>query len=336
VSSSTSSPTSTDAESNHRAVPFTLTERPLLSRSTVDRQEMLVNDTAKQARLWPSGRVLVLDGAGRVAVRAKGTELVFSSTDRFGDAPLPDAVLLGEQDGIGYWAVRVVGPEEGPEGRFRGWELPDLGDGEQQLDLRLAGALLNARDAGLFTTAAAVLNWHRIGRFCAKCGSPVNLIKAGWASVCTGCGREEYPRTDPAVICLVHDDAGVNGEQVLLARGALWPEGRYSVLAGFVEAGESLEDCVVREIAEEVGVAVRDVRYLGNQPWPFPRSLMIGFTAVADRSAPLNPADGEIAEARWLSRDEVRAALEGKLDGFKLPGGPSIAHAMVKSWADAE
>jgi NAD+ diphosphatase len=334
VSSGASSPTST--EFADRAQPFTLTERPLLSRSTVDRQETLVNDGAKQALLWPSGRVLVLDGAGRVTVRAKGTQLVFSPTEGFGTEPPADAVLLGEQDGIGYWAVRVTSTEEGADGRFRGWELPALGDGETQLDLRQAGGLLNARDAGLFTTAAAVLNWHGIGRFCAKCGSSVNLAKAGWVSTCTGCGREEYPRTDPAVICLVHDGDGVNGEQVLVARGAFWPEGRYSVLAGFVEAGESLEDCVVREIAEEVGVAVRDVRYLGNQPWPFPRSLMVGFTAVADRSAPLRPADGEIAEAAWLTREEVRAALAGELAGFKLPGGPSIAHAMVKSWADAE
>jgi NAD+ diphosphatase len=138
------------------------------------------------------------------------------------------------------------------------------------------------------------------------------------------------------VICLVHDDRGVNGENVLLARGTPWPPGRLSVLAGFVEAGESLEDCVKREIAEEVGVAVRDVRYLGNQPWPFPRSLMIGFAAVADHDAPLRPADGEIAEAHWISRTQVRAILAGEDDSFRLPGLPSIANVMVRSWAAVE
>ncbi|HWE88806.1 MAG TPA: NAD(+) diphosphatase, partial [Pseudonocardiaceae bacterium] len=169
-------------------------------------------------------------------------------------------------------------------------------------------------------------------RFCARCGAPTRLERAGWTSRCTDCGREEYPRTDPAVICLVHDGIGVNGGQVLLARGANWPENRLSVLAGFVEAGESLEDCVRREIAEEVGVEVRDVRYLGNQPWPFPRSLMIGFAAVADPSAPLKLADGEIEEARWVDRAAVRAALAGE-GPLGLPGPVSIAGQMLTAWA---
>jgi NAD+ diphosphatase len=160
------------------------------------------------------------------------------------------------------------------------------------------------------------------------------VIKSGWATICTWDGREEYPRSDPAVICLVHDGEGDNGSHVLLARQPSWPKSRYSVLAGFVEAGESFEDCVAREIGEEVGLAVRDVRYLGNQPWPFPRSLMIGYTAVADRSAPILLADGEIAEALWFSRDDVRKALAGDPSvPFKLPGGVSIAYHMVKAWA---
>ena len=327
---------STQAPSSTATAAFTLIDLPLLSRSTVDRQELLVNDTAKQAESWPSGRVLLLDDASRVTVRGRSTELVFTPALSIADTPPVGAVLLGEQDGVGYWGLRVSSPDDEPAGRTFRWEPPELVDGEQKLDLRLAAPLLSARDAGLFTTAQAVLNWDRVGRFCAKCGSEVNKIKAGWASLCPNCGREEYPRTDPAVICLVHDDRGVNGENVLLARGSQWPPGRLSVLAGFVEAGESLEDCVTREIAEEVGVAVRDVRYLGNQPWPFPRSLMIGFTAVADHDAPLVPADGEIAEAHWISRTQVRAILAGSDDSFKLPGKPSIANVMVASWAQAD
>jgi NAD+ diphosphatase len=326
---------STEAPSSTSTAPFTLTDLPLLSRSTVDRQEMLVNDTVKQAELWPSGRVLLLDDAGRVTVRGKATELVFAPALSIADTPPVDVVLLGEQDGIGYWGMRVSSPDDEPAARTFRWEPPELVDGDQKLDLRLAAPLLSARDAGLFTTAQAVLNWYRVGKFCAKCGAEVNRIKAGWATQCPNCGREEYPRTDPAVICLVHDDRGVNGENVLLARGSQWPPGRLSVLAGFVEAGESLEDCVMREIAEEVGVAVRDVRYLGNQPWPFPRSLMIGFTAVADHDAPLRPADGEIAEAHWISKQQVRAILAGEDDSFKLPGSPSIANVMVRSWAES-
>jgi NAD+ diphosphatase len=135
----------------------------------------------------------------------------------------------------------------------------------------------------------------------------------------------------------VHDGA----DRVLLARQPVWPAGRFSVLAGFVEAGESLEACVLREIHEEVGVVVRDVRYLGSQAWPFPRSLMVGFHALADPEAPLVPADGEIAEAKWVTRAEVREALgRGDWGGepsqtrpLLLPGSISIARSMLDSWA---
>jgi NAD+ diphosphatase len=321
--------------------PFVLADRPVLSRSTLNRDEMLVNDQDAQTKLWPKARLLTVDQYGCVPVRALGTELVYRPAAEFADPAPADSVLLGEQDGVGYWATRIRRDDGGAPNRW-GWAgpAPD-GDPEEErwLDLRAIGALLGSTDAGAFTTAVAVLNWHRDAPFCPRCGLPVRFTKAGWASRCTGCDKEEYPRTDPAVICLVHDGTdGGNGQHVLLARGAIWPEGRYSVLAGFVEAGESLEDCVVREISEEVGVDVRDVRYLGNQPWPFPRSLMIGYTAVADPAAPIHPADGEIAEARWVPRAEVRATLAagGSLDGLALPGKVSIAGHMLAAWAEAE
>jgi NAD+ diphosphatase len=166
----------------------------------------------------------------------------------------------------------------------------------------------------------------------------------GWSTRCESCGREEYPRTDPAVICLVHDDAGANGERVLLGRQPSWPPDRYSVLAGFVEAGESLEGCVEREIREEVGVEVHDIRYLGSQPWPFPRSIMLGFAARADPAAPLRLAEDEIEDARWVTRADLRTAIEQDgptpIDGGRarlmLPGNASIAHVMLCSWAMAE
>lgn len=319
--------------------PFQLLEKPLLSRSTVNRQEPLLADAERQAKLWPDGRLLLVDRAGAVPVHRLGTELAYRRAGDIADTPPDGVIMVGEEDGTGYWAMRYDRPDQArePVPNRRVWDAPELTETEQWLDLRMLGALLTARDAGVFTTAMAVLNWHRNGGFCAKCGNPVRFVRGGWASHCTGCGREEYPRTDPAVICLVHDDVGVNGEHVLLARQPTWPARRYSVLAGFVEAGESLEDCVVREIAEEVGVAVRNVRYLGNQPWPFPRSLMIGFTAVADRSAPFRLADGEIAEAHWVHRDQVRATMAagGTTNGFGLPGGISIARAMVEAWAAA-
>lgn len=314
---------------------FQLLGRPLLSRATLRRSESLFGDPEAQAKLWPDGRLLLLDQGGCAPVRS--ARLVYQRAGDVADVAPADAVLLGEQDGVGYWALRRGRDGGSDRPSWRVWEGPAPSDEEQWLDLRAVGGLLDATDAGAFTTALAVLNWHRNAGFCAKCGSPVRIVRGGWATICTNDGREEYPRTDPAVICLVHDEDGENGSHVLLARQPSWPANRYSVLAGFVEAGESFEDCVVREIGEEVGLPVRDVRYLGNQPWPFPRSLMIGFTAVADRSDPVALADGEIAEARWVSRDVVRRVLAGEeVDGFGLPGGVSIARHMVEAWAASD
>jgi NAD+ diphosphatase len=300
---------------------FLLDGIPALSRSTVDRDERLRQDIDLQIRTWNSARLLVVDDRGRapVSLDERGAALVFGATAALAAAPPDTAVLLGEQDGTAYWAARADATAE------------SRADGVTWRGLRDIGALLDDTDAGLLTSAVAVLSWHDNARFCAVCGSPTRPERAGWARICSGCGREEYPRTDPAIIVLVHDGGG----NVLLARQPVWPPGRYSVLAGFVEAGESLEGCVVREVAEETGVAVRAVRYLGSQPWPFPRSVMIGFAALADAGAPLHPAEGEIEDARWVHRDEVRAAIEagGAAPGLVLPFETSIARRMLEAWA---
>jgi NAD+ diphosphatase len=315
-------------------VSFPLIAPPVLSRSAVLRDEPLRLDVDRQLREWPSARLVVVDDKGRTpvdwgatgrpagpwdAVTENGARLRTSPTS--GDTPPADAVLLGEADGVAYWGVRREAGEDQGE-----WA-----------DLRTAGAALDALGAGLLTGAVAVLNWHDAAQFCGRDGSPMRPGNAGWHRVCEANGHEDYPRTDPAIICLVHDGA----DQVLLARQPSWPEGRYSVLAGFVEAGESLEACVLREIHEEVGAHVHDVRYLGSQAWPFPRSLMVGFSAVADPQIPLVPADGEIAEAMWVTRAELRRALEvgdwgASPEGERpllLPGRVSIARSMLDSWA---
>lgn len=322
--------------------PFRLAEWPRLARSTVDRRTGARSDPGQQAELWSRGRVILVDRKGRTPVREDGAALADRPAVALSETPPTEAVLLGEQDGTAFWALRVdqeltegVRP---PANAWGGWlGGVDPAAGEQWHDLRGIGGLLDDLSAGLFTVAVAVVNWHARARFCARCGAPVRQSSGGWATVCTGCGHEEYPRTDPAVICLVHDDTGVNGEHVLLARQPIWPPERYSVLAGFVESGESLEACVRREIHEEVGVEVRDIRYLGSQPWPFPRSVMIGFAARADRDAPIRLADGEIEDARWLPRAEVRAALDagGEVPGLRLPGAASIARQMLAGWAQA-
>jgi NAD+ diphosphatase len=297
--------------------PFQLGAPPALSRATVDRQEPLRDDTDHLVELWRNGWLVVVDPRGRAPVREQADEsrLDLRPAAEF-DAE--GAVFLGEQDGVGFWAARA--------------------DREQPAwpELRLGGHLLDDTGAGLLTTAVGLLSWHEHARFCAVCGAPTEAARAGWARVCNACGREEYPRTDPAVICLVHDDDGINGSRVVLARQPSWPARRYSVLAGFVEVGESLEATVAREVAEEVGVSVRSVRYLGSQPWPFPRSLMVGFAAVTDRDAPLHPAEGEIEDAQWFSRAEVRAAMNGDPSSrLLLPMGSSIAWRMLESWVAA-
>ncbi|WP_298176298.1 NAD(+) diphosphatase [Saccharomonospora sp.] len=352
------------------AAPFELDASPALSRSTADRQESLRADPERLRARWPSARVVRMDDRGRVPVperaffgaldtggaadsadsvdRADSVDtggeagaVPLSTTPAFDVSPeLPDdAVFLGEWEDTDYWAVFDASASGARTVRVdSGWNAPveiPVADGEAWVGLRVHGSVLDDTAAGLLTTAVALRNWHRRARHCARCGGPTRLRQFGWATICEQCGHEEYPRTDPAVICLVHDDIGVNGEHVLLARQPVWPAGRYSVLAGFVEAGESLESCVEREIREEVGVAVRDIRYLGSQPWPFPRSIMLGFAARAERGARLAPAEGEIEDARWVSRDRVRAAFEEHDPGLLLPGGTSIAHVMLRSWAKA-
>jgi NAD+ diphosphatase len=325
---------------------FGLLDPPVLSRTTVRRDEMQRTDLDAQLRGWSTARLVIVDAEGRTPVEwdgdgppAGGWDLMDGSGARLrtsptsGDAPTEGAVLLGEADGVAYWAIRGE-PDAGPNGATSTAERyaasPDQGD---RVDLRTAGSALDALGAGLFVAAAAVLNWHDAAGFCPRDGSPTHPAAAGWMRICEAHGHEEYPRTDPAVICLVHDGA----DQVLIARQPVWPPGRFSVLAGFVEAGESLEACVARELHEEVGAEVTDIRYLGSQAWPFPRSLMIGFHALADPTVPLRPADGEIAEAKWISRAELRAALAhgdwGARAPLLLPGRVSIARSMLESWA---
>lgn len=328
--------------------PFRLGRLPTLSRSTVDRQESLRTNPDRLRSRWATAEVLLLDHKLRTPVHEGESTLATRKAVTFGDQPPEEALFLGEREGVDYWSLAGEVDGEPELVRVRGgWDLreevPKVGD-ELWVDLRAHSDQLDDTSAGLFTTAQALRNWHRQARFCARCGGRTERLQFGWVTRCRSCGREEYPRTDPAIICLVHDDVGVNGERVLLARQPVWPAGRYSVLAGFVEAGESLESCVLREIREEAGVDVRDVRYLGSQPWPFPRSIMLGFTARADASRPVTPADGEIEEARWVPRADVRAAFASRgeavpLTGggtMMLPGASSIARIMLEAWAYAE
>lgn len=191
--------------------------------------------------------------------------------------------------------------------------------------LREVGAALEDLDAEVLMTAVALARWHEHHPRCPRCGEPTVVERAGWVRRCPADRSEHFPRTDPAVIMAITDPA----DRLLLGRNAMWPAGRFSVLAGFVEPGERLEAAVAREVFEEVGVRVRDVRYAGSQPWPFPASLMLGFTARAE-SAELRPDADEIVEARWVSRQELsRLVAAGEVT---LPGRLSIARRLLEQW----
>lgn len=302
---------------------FTLRNIPLLSRVGADRADTLRTDIDAAIAGWADALVLRVDRRNQVLIA--GGSVVLGKATGLGDAPPEQAVFLGRlDDGRHVWAIR--GALEAPE---------DPTVESEVLDLRRAGAIFDDASAQLVSTATALLNWHDNARYSPVDGSPTKSIKAGWSRLNPDNGHEEFPRIDPAVICLVHD----GHDRAVLARQAVWPERLFSILAGFVEAGESFEACVVREIAEEVGLDVTDVQYLGSQPWPFPRSLMVGFHALGDPEQPFAFNDGEIVEAQWFTRAEIREALESgdwssdSSSRLLLPGSISIAREIIESWA---
>lgn len=276
-----------------------------LSVRAHDRVGRRRTDEAWLADTWAADetRVLVL-ARGHFPLAADGTAVGWTSPR---EAPEGQRVFLGEVEKVAHFAVLADEPGEG-------W-----------VDLRTVAPSLSTEDASLLVHALALAEWHRANRFCSRCGSRLDVAAAGHVLTCTGCGRQHFPRTDPAVIMLVTDAE----DRALLGRQPRWPEGRFSTLAGFVDPGESLEDAVRREVAEEVGVEVGEVTYLGNQPWPFPASLMVGFFARA-RTTAIEVDGDEISEARWFSREQMRAEAESGT--LLLPGSISISRTLIETW----
>ncbi|MBM3668386.1 MAG: NAD(+) diphosphatase [Actinobacteria bacterium] len=275
----------------------------VLAQSTTQRAGHLREDPEALAGL--TDRLFV--HVGPQGARIDGAALVWETI------PCPDnaVTFLGVEGDTAFFACHHVASEE-PDG----WR-----------DLRQIGSRLEARDVGLMVSAVALDNWRRSHAHCGRCGTQTWDADAGWARRCPECDHLHFPRTDPAVIVLVRD----GDDRALLGRQAQWAEGWFSTLAGFVEAGETAEAAVVREVREESGVHITpdSVHYLGSQPWPFPSSLMLGYHAWTDDPS-TDPDGEEIAEVRWLSRDELRSACQS--GEVRLPPRISIARMLIERW----
>lgn len=266
-----------------------------LAASAFDRAALHRSDDAWLADAWARAQVVLISPKSATPVDAEGR------VERRPAATAPDGPrrFLGLVDDVPYFAVTAEPDSEG-------W-----------VTLRDIGARASDLDADLAVTAIALEQWHQRHRRCPICGAETVEAKAGWTRTCVADGSEHFPRTDPAVIMLVHD----GGDLALLGRGRQWGVGRFSTLAGFVEPGESLEAAVAREVYEEVGVRIRDVRYVASQPWPFPASLMVGFVARLDGDPSITLDPVEMAEAGWFTRDEIRRAAAA-VDGTGPETGP--------------
>ncbi|MEO6138920.1 MAG: NAD(+) diphosphatase [Luteimonas sp.] len=282
----------------------------------LDRADHLRDDPDALAALWPQARVVLIDEDGHAL--ADASQQLFAPRGSTFAAMPSAAIFLGQQDERGWFAA---GAED------------VVANAPQRIDLRSAASAWPAFEATLFAQSRALLNWHARHRFCGACGGRIEFVRAGWLGRCRQCASEHYPRTDQAIIAAVTD-----GQRLLLGRQASWPARRYSVLAGFVEPGESLEQTVAREVFEEAGVRVRNARYLASQPWPFPGSLMLGFMAEAEPDDPV--VGDELEDARWFDIDSVRAGLardwKTKMaddePGISLSPPVSISRWLIEQW----
>lgn len=278
------------------------------SRYPHDRVGDRRTDESWLAEVWadPSTKVLVIAGT---RVQPVDGAIVWIPAPQ---APEGIRVLLGERDGAVWFAVITDGAAVD----------------ETWVPLRFLVPAITAESAGLLVHAIGIAEWLWATRHCTRCGGAYEPLHLGHVLRCTDCGREEFPRTDPAVIMVV-TDGDAPDDRCLLGRHPSWPPGRYSTLAGFVEPGESIEQAVRREVLEESGIRVGEVTYFGSQPWPLPRSLMIGCLARAT-SADISVDGEEIEDARWFSREQMKA--EAEAGTLVLPGGISISRSLIEHW----
>jgi NAD+ diphosphatase len=286
---------------------------PYLDRAAHLRQDpawfaaALADERSRAIPVWNS-RSLIAEGD---APRAAYLELTHVPPERRNSE---DLILLGRFGDINFFTYEIESIEP-----------PPLLPGTRFEDLRIVASVLPIDEAGLLGYARAIVSWRRRHRFCGTCGAKTLSAKSGHVLVCSnpGCRHEQFPRIDPAIIVLVSDE-----ERALLGRQASWPVGRYSTIAGFVEPGESLEDAVAREVFEETGIEVDRIEYHSSQPWPFPASLMLGFTAHAVTTE-VHLLDQELEDARWFTRADLAS------NGMLLPPRQSISFRLIEHWFDA-
>ncbi|MFT5330672.1 MAG: NAD+ diphosphatase [Parasphingorhabdus sp.] len=291
---------------------------PTFAGGTLDRADQVrVNpDKLRAAMMNPRAKLLKLDGLNPVF--DDHGDLAWGAA--YEASPDNDLLLLGIEDDISFFAELNGAGDAGPAANRALWQT--LGS-------------LPADQAAIYATARSLVDWHARHKFCAQCGKPTQSRKGGWARLCDpetgGCGAEHFPRTDPVAIMLSECEG-----KVLLGRQPRFPPKSFSALAGFLEPGESIEGCVKRELFEEAGIKVRDVRYVASQPWPFPSSLMIACTSVTDDPT-LTLDEEEIEEAAWFSLDEVKAAMAGDAGAlFVAPPPFAIAYNLLKHWVDGK
>ena len=290
-----------------------------LASEAVDRAGELRLKPDELAKLWKQARILHF-ASGKFRVQTNN-ELDFQSENQINELraskqfAVGEELFLGIDNGIAYFAWCSDAMD------FKSFELL-----ENYQTLRTLGDYLSQLEMGLAIHTQAIANWHHSHQFCARCGLPTISANGGSLRKCTSDGSEHYPRTDGAVIVLVKDEK----DRVLLGRQKIWPEKRFSCFAGFVEPGESFEQTVLREVFEESGTKLQDITYLGSQPWPFPASIMISFSAIATNPGEAKADGEEIEEIRWLTRDAMRQEIADQL--LTLPPSMSVARKMIEFW----
>lgn len=305
--------------------------------SALDRAGEIRNEpgAVSFARAQPDSRAIVFWRGKPLIHRTRPASLVRLPMDHPALADASDEViLLGREDGAARFAVDLSGwSPEGLDADMLGAFLdpseqnhPDLPDDTAFLELRRVMTWLTPRDAELAATGKAIQSWHETHGFCARCGHATDMMQAGWQRTCPACKAGHFPRTDPVVIMLI-----THGNSVLMGRSPGWPRGMYSLLAGFVEPGETLEAAVRREVFEEAGVHVGEVGYLASQPWPFPASLMFGCQGEAiSRDITIDPV--EIEDAMWVTREEMMEVFAGNHPAILPARKGAIAHFLLENW----